>query len=285
MTPSANREADDEVNHLIGTGPEDYSSFFDHNWAREFLALADGTKISGPAFDLCTDWKGAANTFRMPWLFVHSLDDFQKGFMQGREPFWEKLTRGLRDHILNKMGSNLSNMKRKELVSIIDEISREAQETIARTPPPFQMGPVWAAFSQNKEFALALWGCQRLCYSALYHAYENFLRRCVAEARGDPHYRPHWKMLRRDLDALMPPNMGAECLDDGHVAVARLARDTLDHNGGMETAELREMRHGLAVLQGRIEPLPADIRALFDLLKTKVTRVAERVRTLPELQC
>lgn len=263
---------------------ESYKRFFDHDWARQLLALTDGTKISKAALDLCADWKSAANAFGMPWLFIHGLDDFQKGFMQVQEPACQKLARALRDHILNEFGSRLSHMKRKDLISIVDKVSQAAQEATERAAPAFQIDQVWAAFSQNKEFTLALRGCQRLCYPALYHAYENFVRRCVAEARGDPNCRPHWAALRDELDRLMPPSMGTDCLGDSQVEVARLARDTLNHNGGMMTENLSKTRHKLTVVQGRIEPLPKDILTLFDLLKTKVRKLAERARTLAEFQ-
>lgn len=70
-----------------------YKSFFDHSWTKAILNLVNGTQLDPLVLDLCADWKSAANTFRMPWLMVHSLDSFQAGFVQTQEPFCEKLTR------------------------------------------------------------------------------------------------------------------------------------------------------------------------------------------------
>jgi hypothetical protein len=61
---------------------EAYQSFFDHPWAKEIMALAHGTKLDQPVFDLCAAWRGAANTHLLPWLLATQVQN-----ATGRAPF------------------------------------------------------------------------------------------------------------------------------------------------------------------------------------------------------
>ena len=61
---------------------ESYQTFFDHAWATKIDTLATGTKLELPVFNLCINWKAAANTCIGPWLICKSLSGFWNGFVQ-----------------------------------------------------------------------------------------------------------------------------------------------------------------------------------------------------------
>ena len=248
-----------------------YLTFFDHDWANRLLGLTHGTAISQASFDLCTDWKGTANAFRMPWLMIFCMENLVKGFMQTHEPFWRRLTKAFRQYILDRVRSGLSQTKKKELIRIIDHLSEQVQEEMKQAGEPFSVDQAWAEFLTSPEFVLSLWSTQRLCYAAVYHAYENFLRRCVAVGKQDDAYRPrNAEVLKGDLDRHVVSGMGALCLGDSEVVTARLVRNSLAHNGGRATAEIVARQRTLTVKNGLIHIMPDDVRRLFGLLKDKV---------------
>jgi hypothetical protein len=52
---------------------DSYRTFLDHEWARRIDQQTAGTPLEEIFFDLQWAWKGAANTFYMPWLTVTSM--------------------------------------------------------------------------------------------------------------------------------------------------------------------------------------------------------------------
>lgn len=275
----------DEKNLVIDKRLNSYESFFDHSWARSLFRLVDQTKLEPLAMDLCADWKGAANTARLPWLIIDSLDNFHTGYSQAKEPFWQKLTKALRADFLNKTKHSFSLTQRRELAGIIDKLSEDAQESMRKAPPALDRQEIWAGFLEIMDFTLSLWSSQRLCYGAVYYAYENFLAQCVSTGRKDPTYRPHnAKKLRTDLNRLFGSNVGDTCLDDAKAELARLVRNALVHNGGRATPEIQARAETLTIVNGMIHIMPRDIRELYSLLKDRITRLAEEALRLPQFK-
>jgi len=270
---------------VIDNRLDSYESFFDHSWARSLFQLVDQTKLEPIAFDLCADWKGAANTGRLPWVIIDSLEGFHTGYSQTREPFWQKLTKALRDHFLDKTKHTFSLTKRKELAGIIARVSEDVQEEIRNAPPAFDRQEAWASFLKIGEFTLGLWSSQRLCYGAVYYAYENFLRQCVSIGQKKLVYRPHGAdKLRTVLNTVFGSNMGDTCLDDDKVILARRVRNALVHNGGRATSEIQANPGDLRIVNGMVHIMPPDVRDLYNVLKDCVTTLAEKGRTLPQFR-
>jgi hypothetical protein len=48
---------------------------------------------------------------------------------------------------------------------------------------------MWEGFISNSDFVLALWSIQRMCYTSICGAYENFVQRTVAAGKRDESYR------------------------------------------------------------------------------------------------
>jgi hypothetical protein len=155
----------------------------------------------------------------------------------------------------------------------------------------------WDYYMGIGTFKTTLWSSQRICYAAIYHAYENFVTRCVAEAKNKPNYRPK-KHKRTPTEALgddlndIIPGAGDYCLKDAHVDFARLVRNALAHNGGRSAPEIEAKNtehktdggrvHKLMILDGMIQVVPDDTRFLFDLLKQKVLWLAEKAKDHPK---
>lgn len=225
---------------------DEYVSFFDPTWAEEFLISLRMTKLDPYAIDLVFDWKAAAYTAAMPWLLVRAIPDFLKGY------------------------SSVPQM-------------------VPTAMPSMTPSDIWSKYRQNREsngFNIILWGSQRICYGAIYHAYENFLVSCLV-ASGKSDYRPMkkkgrapWQVLKDDLNMLVA-KIGDECLEDENVFLARLVRNALDHKGGRTNREIESRNTCMQIEDGFVQIRPVDTRNLFNLLKHKASRVAEVTHALP----
>jgi hypothetical protein len=160
----------------------------------------------------------------------------------------------------------------------------------------------WDHYMQSNTFKTTLWSSQRICYAAIYHAYENFLTRCVGEALKKPNYRPRPKKDKRsptealgaDLNDTIP-GAGDHCLlKDERVDFGRRVRNSLAHNGGrswpgidVKNAEHKTddgRVHKLTVWHGKIQVVPEDTRFLLDLLKQKAFWLAEKAKDHPKFR-
>ena len=164
-------------------------------------------------------------------------------------------------------------------------------QTIPIAVPTMTPAEAWSAYMKIKGFGITLWGSQRICYGAIYHAYENCLVGCLAVASGQLDYRPKrigkvdkrapWETLKDDLNAHVAKSLGDECLGDENVCLARLIRNALAHKGGRTNQDIDSRNKCMQIEDGFVQIRPIDTRNLFNLLKHKVNRVAQAVRPLP----
>jgi hypothetical protein len=262
---------------------EDYRPFFDPPWAEKIAQLANGTRLSDPIFILTTNWRAAANTCSMPWLLVHSLKSEWSGFLQSQQPFSQRIAEALAERLTSEMTESLSHGKRRKLAEAVKRIGHDVHQQVGQPPEAkYDMETFWNALLKGEEFQLALWGSQRIGYGSIYHAYENFVRQCISIGLGKPHYRgQRIRGLIRDATQLFDMRIADYCLASRQVRVARLVRNALAHGGGQETEPLRAFRHGLVIENGIIQILASDTRGLFEMLKRRVYRLAEKAVELP----
>ena len=250
---------------------ESYRSFYDHAWARRFSQLTERTAIDSPAFDLCIGWKSAANTHQMPWLLVQSLHWQIDGYSRKHDTYAEMVVDTLEARLLTRVSRDLPEAARKKLSREIRKLSDAAIQ--ARNEARRQMSTEmsaevhWAALLGETEFQLSVWGAQRLCYGAIYHAYENFTRQCVAAATGSSaDWRPGGELVQLAQGAF-GETVVSQCFSSVGITVARHVRNALAHHGGRVTKELAGIRHNIQLIDGMLQISASDTRNLFDQLK------------------
>jgi len=208
---------------------------------------------------------------------------FATSYDNAREP----ITKMVIEQIALDMSAKLrlTQTKRQELDKILEEIRKKVLNT--DRPPEtiisgFVIDKMWQSLLPNFEFNGSVWASQRLCYGAVYYAYEDFLVRTYRLAIGKPDYRMKFaKEFARDLAKAFSVELSDFCFS-GEVDVARRARNALAHSGGRITEELREIGHAFPVVNGEIQITTAHTRALFDLLKERVAKlVPEALKRLP----
>jgi hypothetical protein len=246
---------------------DSYKTFLDHEWARRIDQQTAGTPLEEIFFDLQWAWKGAANTFYMPWLTVTTM--VAVGLSAAKDhAFPSRFTAALTDRLAQRM--ELTNMKTKKLMSELRQISEEVRAEDER-PPAVETEMAWRTMLRQTEFQLSIWGSQRLCYAAVYYAYEDFLVRCYRLTAGQPDYRVG-KGFSWDFRDQFSATLRDSCWSDPKINVARLTRHALVHNGGRLTSDLKKLNnHGLKLHGENIQAFPAFTKGLYELLKNRVT--------------
>lgn len=264
---------------------EQYAPMFDHAWADRMEAFAAGTKLTAAVFTLAVHWRAAAGACAMPWLVCHALQPQWQGMLAAQQPFADRLTAVLADRVAEEMGDALSRAKQKRLAEAVERIGHELHAQPEEVTTRFAPATLWAGLLRDPEFQLAVWGAQRLSYGSIYHAYESFLRECIALALDRPDYRGRkLGVLVRDARRLFGPRTAADCLTAPPVTVARLVRNTLAHHGGRETPALRAAGHGLVVEEGVLQILAPDTRLLLEQLQLRAFRLLRHAARLPQLR-
>lgn len=274
---------DDKPMRELASDPNlaSYDRFMDYEWARHVGKLTDGSIIEFPVFDLCMSWKGSSNTFAMPQLMV-----------QGSSSFWTAYTKGHYDQsmlftVIRDLSAQLckevqfTNMKEKEVRAALDRLVRRSvhAETVARDAFVFPTEELWQSYLSPKqpgtaEFHLILWTSQRLCFSSLLYAYEFFVQDVLRKKSGKTDsWRPFFSELVEVTTQTFGSTIADECLTAPDVESAKKVRNSLAHNGGRETDDLKG-KHSIRVSSdGRLLIWPEDNRKLFNLLKDKATKI------------
>lgn len=258
-----------------------YASFFDHAWARRISELVRGSKLDEPTFSLCMNWKAIANTYRFPWLMIECLKWQMQGFLKKHEPLSVAVTKAIESRLLDVMRGDLSEAARRKLRDAIREIAQAATSARDDSDAMWSRTSVhWHELLPDQEFAISIWGSQRICYAALYHTFEDFTRQCIGLASGQGQ---DWRPGGEIVDAakrLFGESFVQACLCDDAITVARLVRNALAHHGGRVTKELGNVTHGLEVENGVIQILADDTSRLFHLLINRAYDLAARTLEL-----
>lgn len=276
---------DDKPMRQIINDPEltSYRGFMDYDWAKAVGKQSVGTILEYPVFDLTMSWKGSSNTFAMPLLMI-----------QGPTSFWTAYSKSHCDQsmvfaIIQKIGKRLcnevkfTNMKQKEVKAALDRMVWEAAhaEEVARAAFVFPTDQLWNSYLTpeqpgSAEFHLVLWTSQRLCYSSLIHAYEFFVQDVLRLRGGKPDsWRPYFSELVSDMKRLLGDSITDECLTDPDIDSARGVRNSLAHNGGKETDELKGKHEIRTCPDGRLLIWPENNRKLFGLLKDRASKIID----------
>lgn len=279
MKTNKQASEDDDPLLVIDQRVESYKQFFDYEWSRRILAFTEpAPKLNSLVHKLGAAWKVASNTAMMPWLMNESLRGVTNGYNKGRSPEERigNLLNVLRLKVLRELPHSLEvklqinellsrMMKQISLITIPDEK--------LELPPKF----VWDHFIDNKDFQMSLWGSQCQAFSAVYFPYENFLVQCVRRASGSQKHYPNCKAIEDAYKETFSEQFAKRFVMDDAIHEARLVRNAIVHNGGVETEKLRSITHRYRIEGKQIQIMPEHIKELFTCLKFKVHDLCEHL--------
>jgi hypothetical protein len=259
-----------------------YKTIFNHVWSEQLGTLTDGTKLADAAFHLCKSWRAAVNTHTFPWQMMAAMGGAIDG--AARHSVGEKFIASLAKELAHRMGDSMRQMAKRKLADEIQKIGQQFNEFMAaQNGNALETEEIWQSFLEPElwEFQMAIWGSQQLVFSAIFHAYENYIRELLVIAEGNPDYIAYrWATLAKDIAKHLGQAVADECLNNDFVTTSRNIRNALAHNGGKVTDELKDC--GVPVIKDILQIQPPHNRALIAALERRVILLSEAAIKLPQ---
>lgn len=285
---------------LIDPNLDSYKTFFDHEWCRQIYNFAQGSALESSVDSLMIAWRSASGSHLLPWLMATSLPTYASGQLEGtlqfRDSYSERIISGLVAKITSKMQASLTTEQTLKLQLAVMEIESEAFEALKASQSTFDSikTDYWSEIVTITEFQFSILGTQRLNFSAIFFAYEDFLANAIRTK--EPQYTSKSKKdpIGIALERLFgDKNLAEFCWSQDDVDMARLIRNSLAHNSGRFGTDLKRYEarfpdvsgetsielqgNQFYLIEDTIQITPCNNKYLFDLLKDRVTKVVERL--------
>ena len=267
---------------------EHYANFFDHEWSRQTLAIAEPIEKLRPIYtDLCTAWKGTARNAHMPWANIYSFKSFAEGFQRYKDHLGDvkKLALVMGRALVKELPGVSPLTLQMAIAKVVEDVSTERIDTLEGT---FSAEEAWTQLfegGKTGDFQLTLAWCQRLSFTNLYFAYEDFIRQCIAAKVGDPEFDcGDIKGLRKQMSKHFTEQLMESCLNSYEINAARCVRNALAHHGGRNIKQAVDSNHTHEVVDDVIQITALDNRDIFNVMKVKVSELVAHIATMPEFQ-
>jgi hypothetical protein len=252
---------------------ENYASFYDDDWATQFLDAVERSAVEEGAFNLSFAWFGAARVCSMPRILIDMTEGYHNGFLKHRKPFVRELAEKVSDEIKTRMrGSSIPKTAIGRLTVETRKIADRMAEVRANVE--FDRQWLWKSFLSEPQFAIIVVTAQRQSFAAIYFAYEHFLLECYKAKSGDSAARVDREFGKR-LKSTYGEAVRDYCWSDPAVNIAKLVRHAIGHAGCSETPDLKKQKHGIPVKDGRLQIMVGHNRLLFNHLKVRALKIAE----------
>lgn len=277
--------ADPVRNIYIDNRMGQYEGYIPDDWApKAFGPVQPGSALDNLLVDLLLGWRTTAYTASMPAIAIKVAQSTTLGYARYVSP--DSMIVAHSEAIVAKVSRKVPELvddRRlreallKELVTVADEL-RAAH---SGATPEMPIEPIWADFLEQDGFAMSVWSSQRVSYVAFYNAYEAFLVDCAKLALGVAQLRVTDKKFREALRSGFGKDISSPCWSHHKINNARLVRHALSHADGRETADLKKQRHGLKVLEGKLQIVPHDNHNLLRRLRGGVEAIIAAVAADP----
>jgi hypothetical protein len=265
---------------------EQYENYLPDDWAGK---LYDASNASAGLYQMVVDlvlaWRTTAYTAMMPATAIKAMQAATLGYatyntsdagvVYYSEAILAKVSRKVPELVEDR---NLRARLISELAIVADEF-RTAGEKVK---PEMPIEPLWREFLEQDAFRLSVWSSQRVAYVAFYNAYEAFLVDNVKRALGVASLRATSDEFKEGLRIGFAKDISTPCWTHHEINNARLVRHALSHAGGRETADLNKQRHGVKIVDGVLQIVPADIHGMLRRLRPGVDAVVAAAVTDPK---
>lgn len=269
----------------IDTRYESYKDFFSDDWGHRIDAIVrDASKLRLFALDLLADWRGAAYAVSFPTVMVEHFRSFAEGYVNESSPSTGILR--FSEVVLTKLSRELPDLSahpqlKRDLHKRIVCLSAEILDAHSQVKLEFPSEQIWEQYLGDHVYQITIWSLLRICYVAVYNAYDNFIHRCTSTAHTSEDVRTSNNDFKRKLCDAFGPAVTQQCWTNAAIRRARRTRHALAHAGGRETDDLRRESHNFAVHDGVIHIMPEDIKELYSTLKDAVLVLAETAKGKP----
>lgn len=265
---------------------ESYGGLLRDEWAQQFFAETHGVMhLEQIAMDLTASWRGAAYTASFPTEMLKHFQVFVDAYTS--DPESGAGTARLADAVLLRLLEDLPQLvgehqlqtRLHQRVSVLTKKMKDARE---KAKLILSIDEIWKAYLEHHVFKLTLWSSLRICFVAIYGAYDDFVQRCTAIASGNERIRT---TQQREFKAAFIGAFGEQaymqCWTSAEITLARHVRNSLAHAAGRVPRTLARKPHHFRVDDNVIQVVPEDIKWLFAILGRATLLIAASAREHP----
>jgi hypothetical protein len=277
------------TNIFIDDRMESYRNFFGDDWGQSMEALtAAAPKLDRLVLDLMLDWRGAAYTVSFPAIMLDLFRSFAEGYVNDPEPNTSLLR--LADSLLAALSQKLPEISadpqlQRKLRETHVAMAAELRDAQSKVRMEFPIDQIWHDYVKHHVYRITIWSSLRICYVAIYNAYDNYVCQCISTANNGLEVQTTPK---KNFNAKFKGAFGEQafqkCWANSDIIIARLARHSLSHAGGRETRKLADRSHHIHVLDGVLQIAPKDVKELYVTLKDAAYELADVAKDLSEFQ-
>lgn len=272
---------------VVDERQKSYRISLSRGWAESFASSAAGSPYFSPAFDLLLDLRAACHVASVPHQLPHMLEMFASGWMQAKEnsTYAEKALRAMTFKLaeeLRREPVSFSIDQLEAIVSVCNRLTLHVAHLPSQSAADFQ-GQPWEGLFKDPGFRLATWGSQRSAYVSAYNAYDHFLVRCLRIKVKNPTVRlPRGRKSGQRLGDVFGDDVRNRCWDNREFRIARALRNSLCHEGGKETDELRDSidpPHEISMTNKdkMLQVMPEDTKRLLRLIEDAAQYIVRSV--------
>ena len=259
----------ESVQRYVDRDRNSYKRAFDHDWAKTMFATGDQAGLSDHVFALGETWKGAATTAALPWLLIEMCAGFGDGYSNKTKPyawqFLDAIAASLAGQVVPPLTSQQKESLSNRLIQINDQLIHEREAH----PHVVDRDEMWNSFMGHPEFVMMIVNSQKTAFADIFFGYEHFLASCFRHLSGNKDFRVGRK-FSADLSRHYSSTISVDVWAHPDVAIPRLVRHAIAHNGARETSELAKTNHGFAVIDGVLQITPSAIRVTLRHLQDRV---------------
>jgi hypothetical protein len=265
---------------------ESYEGYMPDDWApKAFGIVKPGSTLDDLMVDLLLAWRTIAYTASMPATTIKVAQATTLGYAKFVSP--DSSIIEFADAVLAKVSRKVPELVddrrlRARLASEIVTAADELRTQRSAVTPEMPVEPIWQDFLKQDAFAMSVWSSQRVSYVAFYNAYEAFLVDCAKVALGVSQLRATDKEFKEALRTGFGKDISVTCWTHHEMNNAKLVRHALSHADGRETADLKKQKHGIKVLDGKLQIVPEDNHNLLRRLRAGVEAVVAVAATDPK---
>lgn len=258
-----------------------YQPLMASEWAEKTLDARTATpRISRLVGDFLVDWRSISMTAAMPATIVDLVISFAQGYTNSHTPdssivkYGQHALHGLRLVVPELTADPVLQRKIQEhLVDLLFKM-RDVEENVQLEYPADEL---WRGYLTVPQFQMMLWSSQRVAFSAYYNAYENLLVRFAKTAAGLDSLRVTNKSeFNKCLREQFGDDGRDKCWTNDKVNLFRVVRHSLSHAGGRLTDDLAKLKHGLHLIDGKIQITPVENHAVVRTLQSCVDVLIEK---------
>lgn len=268
---------------------ESYRGLFSDDWGQQANdAAGDATTLQTLVFELLMQWRGAAYTAEFPATLIDHFSSYVSGFLQERAPHTTVLK--VADAIVARCSRDVPEVMadpaaQRKLHDEFVRIGADIIEPSGRTEFKVDREEIWKQYLQEHVYQITIWSSLRICYVAIFNAYDNFIAQLMQTITGDLAIRTTNSSFRNQLSSFLGESIKQKCWVSKDLNIIRCVRNSITHAGGRKTDHLKNVKHRVKIVDGKLQITPDDLRDEYGILKEAALAIIKHVRDKPQFKC